>query len=70
MDGKFSQEYLVNVGVPERSIFRPTFFLLYINNLPHDVNCDIAIYADDISDMFRGFLGILLPAKQVLLERL
>ena len=31
---------------------------------------DIAIYADDTSDIFRGFLGILLPAKQVLLERL
>ena len=25
----------------------PTFFLLYINNLPGDVICNIAIYADD-----------------------
>ena len=25
----------------------PTFFLSYINDLPDDVICDIAIYADD-----------------------
>ena len=29
------------------SIFGPTFFLLYINDLPDDVIYDIAIYADD-----------------------
>ena len=47
LDGKSSQEYLVNVGVPQGSILPPTLFLLYINNLPDDVICNIAIYADD-----------------------
>ena len=47
MDGKSSQEYPVNTGVPQRSIFCPTLFLLYFNGLPDDVVCDIAIYADD-----------------------
>ena len=41
LNGKSSQEYPVNA--PEY----PTLFLLYINDLPDDVTCDIPIYADN-----------------------
>ena len=47
LDGKSSQEYPVNTGVAQRSILGPALFLLYINDLPDDVICNIAIYADD-----------------------
>ena len=47
LDGKSSQEYTVNAGVLQGSIFGPTLFLLHINDLPDDVICNIAIYADD-----------------------
>ena len=47
LDRKSSQEYPVNAGVPQGSILGPTLFLLYSNDLPDDVICDIAIYADD-----------------------
>ena len=47
LDGKSSYEYLVNAVVPPGSIPGPPIFLLYINDLPDDVICDIAIYADD-----------------------
>ena len=62
LDGKSSQEYPVNARVPQGSILGPTLFLLYIDDLPDDVICNIAIYAydttlfsecDDASDLWQ-----------------
>ena len=47
LDGKSFLEYPVNTGVPQGPILSPTLFLLYINDLPDNIICDIAIYADD-----------------------
>ena len=47
LDGKSSEEYPVNAGVLQDSTLGVTLFLLYINDLPDNVTCDIAIYADD-----------------------
>ena len=47
LDGKSSQEYPVNVGFLQGSILILTLFILYINDLPDDVICNIAIFADD-----------------------
>ena len=47
LDGKSSQEYPGNAGLPQGCIIVPTLFLLYISDLPDDVTCDIAIYTDD-----------------------
>ena len=47
LDGKSSQEHPVNAGVPQSTILGATLFQLYIDDLPDDVICNIAIYADD-----------------------
>ena len=53
LDRKLSQEYPVNAGVLQEFILRPALFLLYINDLPDVVICNIAIYADDTLNVIR-----------------
>ena len=53
LDGKSSQEYPVNTGVPQGSILGATLFLLYIDDLPDEVICSIAISSDDTTLYFK-----------------
>ena len=46
LDGSSLQEYSFNTGVSQAFIVR-TFSLLYINDVPDDIACNIAIFADD-----------------------
>ena len=58
LDGKSSQEYRANAGIPQGSILGSTLFLLYINYLADDVICNIAIYAAETTLYSNCDLGI------------
>ena len=47
LDGQSSRYYSINAGVPQGSILGPTLFLIFVNDLPDDILCKLAIYADD-----------------------
>ena len=47
LNGKSSQQYTVNAWVLQGFMFRPTLFLLYINNLSDDAIYNTSICADD-----------------------
>ena len=53
MGGKSLQEYPVNTGAPQCSILCIMLFLLYINDLPDNTICNIAIYVDDSTLYFK-----------------
>ncbi len=48
--GNVSKMFTITFGIPQGSILRPLFFILFINDLPlHIENIDCDMYADDSS---------------------
>ena len=60
LNGKSSQEYPVNTGVPQSSILGPTLFLLNINDFPGHVVCNIAIYVDGTTLYYKCDQGLVM----------
>ena len=49
INGCSSEWSPVQSGVPQGSILRPLFFILYINDLPSTVSSPMKIFADDVA---------------------
>ena len=49
LNGKKSKSLPATSGAPQGSVLRPVLFLVFINDLPKEVDCQVALFADDTS---------------------
>ena len=54
VEESFSDPGDLSCGVPQGSILGPLLFLLYVNDMPQAVSCDLLLYADDSCLVFEG----------------
>ena len=47
LDGHSSTAAPVSSGVPQGTVLGPILFLIYINDIEHDITCNIRLFADD-----------------------
>ena len=47
IENDYSNLGKLNCGVPQGSILGPLIFLIYVNDMPQSVDCDLFLYADD-----------------------
>ena len=53
LNKSFSEPGQLLCGVPQRSILGPLLFLLYTNDMPQSVKCELLLYADDTCLIFQ-----------------
>ena len=49
VDGQISEEKVVLAGCPQGSKLGPILFIIYINDLINDLECELFLFADDTS---------------------
>ena len=54
VDKSFSDPGKFECGVPQGSILGPLMFLLYVNDMPGEISCEMLLYADDACLVFQA----------------
>ena len=49
LNGHCSKWDTISAGVPQGSVLGPLLFLMYINDITHNVKCGIKLFANDTS---------------------
>ena len=52
LENSFSEVSSISYGVPQGSILGPLLFLIYVNDMPMAVKCNLFLYADDTCLVF------------------
>ena len=47
IENEYSNPDKLKCGVPQGSILGPLIFLIYVNDMPQSIDCDLFLYADD-----------------------
>ena len=54
LESYFSDASCISPGVPQESIRGPLFFMIYVNDMPMTVKCNLFLYADDTYLVFQS----------------
>ena len=64
LNGQSSEWREISTGVPQGSVVGPLFFLIYLDDLTNNLQCDVVLFVDDTS-LFALVKNEIISAQQM-----